>query len=102
MHGPSRREFLKSSVTTACVAGLGMGALSRSPAATTSRISPAPGSIKKGLVFDMLPENLSYADRFKMARDTGFEVIQVPTEPDQRKAEEIKKSADAASIRIDS
>ena len=105
MHGPSRREFLKSSVTTACVAGLGMGALSRSPAPTTSPTSPAPASaaaIKKGLVFDMVPENLSYADRFKMARDTGFEVVQVPTEPDPRKAEEIKKSADAASIRIDS
>ena len=82
-----------------------MGALSRSPAPTTSPTSPAPASaaaIKKGLVFDMVPENLSYADRFKMARDTGFEVVQVPTEPDPRKAEEIKKSADAASIRIDS
>ena len=82
-----------------------MGALSRSPAPTTSPTSPAPASaaaIKKGLVFDMVPENLSYADRFKMARDTGFEVVQVPTEPDPRKAEEIKKSADAASIRSDS
>ncbi len=32
----------------------------------------------------------------------GFEVIQAPTEPDDRKAEEIKKAADDAKIRIDS
>jgi hexulose-6-phosphate isomerase len=50
----------------------------------------------------MLPENLSYADRFKLARAVGFEVVQAPTEPDERRAEEIKKAADGANIRIDS
>src|SRR2546429_7559980 len=45
---------------------------------------------------------LSIADRFKMARDAGFEVVQAPTEPDEHKAEEIKKAAEAANIRIDS
>ena len=58
--------------------------------------------MKKGLVFDMLPDKLGYAERFKLARDTGFEVVQVPTEPDERKAEEIKKAADGAGMRIDS
>lgn len=42
----------------------------------------------------MLPEKVSYGDRFKLARDVGFEVVQVPTEPDAAKAEEIKKAAD--------
>jgi hexulose-6-phosphate isomerase len=50
----------------------------------------------------MLPEKLSIADRFKMAHDVGFEVVQAPTTTDERIAEEIKKSADAASMRIDS
>src|SRR5438046_4507904 len=50
----------------------------------------------------MLPAKLSTADRFKLARDVGFEVAQVPTEPDERKAEEIKKAAEVANIRIDS
>ena len=62
----------------------------------------APLPIKKGVLLEMLPEKLSYADRFKMARDVGFEVVQAPTTPDQRTAEEIKKAADGASIRIDS
>jgi len=51
---------------------------------------------------EMLPASLSCAERFKMARDVGFEVIQAPTELDQSKAEEIKKAADGAKIRIDS
>ena len=63
---------------------------------------PASLAIKKGLVFSMLPATLSVADRFKMARDVGFDVVQSPTEPDGQKAEEMKRAADAASVRIDS
>jgi hexulose-6-phosphate isomerase len=105
MRDPSRREFLKSSAATVCAAGLSTGALGRTHSAAKSdaRLEPpSPLAIKKGLVFDMLPEKLSYGDRFKLARDVGFEVVQVPTEPDAGKAEEIKKAADTAGIRIDS
>ncbi len=110
MRRASRREFLKSSVTAGCAAGLG-GGLSEyiaaagvhTPyAASTTTESPAPLPIKKGVLLEMLPENLSYADRFKLARSVGFEVVQAPTEPDERKAEEIKRAADGANMRIDS
>jgi hexulose-6-phosphate isomerase len=97
MRQPSRREFLKSSLTTACAAGLTRAAMGH-----TANLSPSALAVKKGLVFTMLPEELSYADRFKLARDTGFEIVQAPTEPEGRKAEEIKKAADSAGIRIDS
>src|SRR5260370_16651310 len=50
----------------------------------------------------MLPRTLSHANRFKLARDTGFEVVQAPTTPDQHAAEELKNAATAANIRIDS
>src|SRR5438105_5713449 len=105
MRHPSRREFLKSSATAACAAGLGGGALANSLTADSSSAAtpfPAAHSIKKGVWFEMLPAKLSTADRFKLARDVGFEVVQVPTEPDESKAEEIKKAAEAANIRIDS
>src|SRR5205085_7942275 len=107
----SRRDFPKSSVTAACAASLGTTALAESVAATSAsaasdpRVAPAspgPLPIKKGVWFGMLPQNLSIADRYKMARDVGFEVVQAPTEPDEHKAEEVKKAADAAGIRIDS
>jgi L-ribulose-5-phosphate 3-epimerase len=108
MRNPSRREFLKSTVTTACSAGLAACGLpeilAASPAlrGTLATPPPAPLPIKKGVLLDMLPTTLNYADRMKMARDVGFDVIQAPTTPDQREAEEIKKAADSASVRIDS
>jgi L-ribulose-5-phosphate 3-epimerase len=50
----------------------------------------------------MLPSTLSYADRFKMARNVGFEQVECGTQPDQGKADEIKKAAQAAGLRIHS
>lgn len=105
MRHPSRREFLKASVTTACAARVSAVALGHSlEMAGGAKRSPLSSQlhIKKGLVFDMLPEKLSYGDRFKLARDAGFEVVQAPTEADVHKAEEIKKAADSAGIHIDS
>jgi hexulose-6-phosphate isomerase len=110
MRRASRREFLKSSVTAGCAAGLGGGlseyvaaaGVDTAHAASTTTSSSDPLPIKKGVLLEMLPENLSYADRFKLARAVGFEVVQAPTEPDERKAEEIKRAAEGANIRIDS
>jgi L-ribulose-5-phosphate 3-epimerase len=108
MHIPSRREFLKSTVTAACSAGLGVGGftelVARSPASRSPLAAPPPAPllIKKGVLLEMLPAKLSYAERMKMARDVGFEVIQAPTTPDEHEAEEIKKAADGANVRIDS
>ncbi len=108
MSNSSRREFLKSTVTTAVSAGLGACAgaelFAASPVSNGALASPrpAPLPIKKGLVFDMLPAKLSYAERMKLARDVGFEVVQASTTPDEHEAEEIKKAADGANIRIDS
>src|SRR5256884_308753 len=87
----TRRDFVKTSLA-AYVSGFAAGPLAQS----------RPPSIKKGLVFDMVPGNLSYADRFKLVRDTGFQVVQALTEPDEGKAEAMKQAADAANIRIDS
>ena len=99
MHDESRRQFLKSSVSAACAATLS-GALAKNLFATTP--SPAALHIKKGILLDMLPANLSYAERLKLAREIGFDVLQAPTQPDEHKAEELKKAADTAEIRIDS
>jgi hexulose-6-phosphate isomerase len=97
MGDSSRREFLKSSFTVACAAGL-----SASLPASTLAADSAALAIKKGVLLEMLPETLSYADRFKLAREVGFDVVQAPTTPDARTVEVIKQAADAASIRVDS
>jgi L-ribulose-5-phosphate 3-epimerase len=128
----TRREFVRAGVAAACGLGIGGGALAgelhgaggaekggASPSPTgraatarngaTSAAGETAGEqakgalhVKKGLVMDMLPTKLSYAERFKMARDVGFEVVQAPTTPDMHEAEEMKKAADGAGIRIDS
>ncbi|HTI05555.1 MAG TPA: sugar phosphate isomerase/epimerase family protein [Gemmatimonadales bacterium] len=83
----NRRDFVKSTLAIASAAALPRRSVS---------------GIKKGLVFDMVSADLSYADRFKLVRDSGFEVVQALTEPDQHKAEQMRHAADAAGIRIDS
>ena len=98
----SRRDFLKTSVAAACGAAIGGPAARSAGAASAGGATPAPLPIKKGVLLGMLPKQLSYADRFKMARDVGFEVVQAYTTPDQHEAEEIKKAADDAKIKIDS
>jgi L-ribulose-5-phosphate 3-epimerase len=80
-----RRSFLAASLTLPAA----FAAQSRLP-------------IRKALYLGMLPRKLSYADRFTLARDTGFEAVECDTAPEQTVAEEIKKAAEAAGIRIHS
>ena len=98
MRDPNRRDFLKSSAVTLCATTFPAAAL----AEFSSVPKPDAASIKKGLVLSMLPEKLPVADRFKLARDTGFEVIQAPTTPNAKQADEIKAAADASGVRVDS
>src|SRR5690242_4181440 len=93
----SRRDFVKTSFVAVCAAGIGSDAV-----AVGAKQSAARLPIKKGLVFDMLPGSMSVADRFKLAKDVGFDVVQAPTTPDEREAEEIKRASEAVGIRIDS
>ena len=94
MKNESRREFLKTSVGAACAA-----AIVTSAGKSIAASPPAEAvAIKKGIWMEMLPGNLSYAERLKMAREVGFEVMQAPTQPDEGKAEELRKEADAAWI----
>ncbi len=124
MKRTSRREFVKAGVVGAVAAGIGGSAAAREFAAGAGALTKnwaanngAAGgtsaeavggqtagklTIKKGLVYDMLPSGMSYAERFKLARNAGFEVVQANTTPDEHEAEEIKKAAEAAGIRIDS
>lgn len=85
----TRREFVKA------VSAVAASSFVKLPTAS----KPV---IKKGLVFDMVPSAMSYADRFQLVRDAGFEVVQALTEPDDTKAAAMKHAADAAGIHIDS
>ena len=90
----SRREFLKTSVA------LGAGLAAPGMGTATPPAPPLPSTIKKSLVIYMLPEKLSYRDRFQLARDTGFECIEAQTVTDPRVAEEIKNAAEDTGVKI--
>ena len=92
----SRRDFLKASVA------LGAGLAAPGMGTATPPAPPAPSVLKKSLVIYMLPEKLSYRDRFQLARDTGFDCIEAQTVTDPRVAEEIKKAAEDTGIKIHS
>src|SRR5947199_5804705 len=89
MRNSSRRQFVKSSIAATFAAGLETS-LSRSMlresallGETAATVPADSAAIKKGVLLEMLPDKLSYADRFKMAREVGFEVVQAPTTPDR-------------------
>src|SRR5690349_208367 len=106
MSEQTRRDFLKSSAGAALGMHLGT-ANAFAPIANTATSNAGPSAsatlvVKKGLVINMLPAKMNYADRFKLARDAGFEVVQALTTPDGRTAEEIQKAATSSGIHIDS
>ncbi len=69
---------------------------------TTLANPAAQGTLKKSVLINMLPNNLSYLDRFKMAVDTGFEAIEMQTITDPKEADDIKAASDQAKLRIHS
>ena len=58
--------------------------------------------IRKAVLLSMLPRSLSYADRFRLAKNVGFEAIECPTIPDEKEAEEIRKASETAQLPIHS
>ncbi len=58
--------------------------------------------IRKAVLLGMLPSKLSYAERFQLARETGFAQIEARTVADPEEAERIRQAADDAKVRIHS
>src|ERR1700754_1989412 len=52
--------------------------------------------------YNMLPESASIADKFRIAKEAGFERIECPTTPDETQAEQMKKAAEDVNIAIHS
>jgi len=93
-----RRGFLKSIVATAVV-----GAVRPARGAQSSAGQQSPSTtIHKSTLISMLPRQLSYADRFAMARDAGFEAVEMQTMTKDDEAAEVKEASKKAGVRIHS
>ncbi len=88
----SRRDFLGTSAALLPVAA----AVPRAAAARES------ASITKAVLISMLPKELSYLDRFKLAVDIGFNEMEVQTVDSDEETAKIKSAADKAGLRIHS
>lgn len=103
MSESSRRSFLKQAgVVSAAAAAAGLGAVPDvAAAASTAAVAPG-GSPKKAVLIGMLPKNLPLVERFALAREVGFDGMEVNTVDDPAEAEAIAKAAQQAKLPIHS
>jgi len=78
------------------------GAAALAAAAFAPRPAFAAGSPKKAVLISMLPKELSYEDRFKLARDAGFAGIEMRTVSDAKEAETIRAASAKTGLRVHS
>ncbi len=93
-----RRTFLKL-LAAGWVAGQASPAFAGQAASPAVR--PSTG-IRKSTLISMLPRELSYADRFALARDAGFEAIEMQTISKEEEATEIRDASKKTGLRIHS
>lgn len=100
-----RRKFLK---TLAALAGT-TAAMPVAAQQAPSPAQPAPGVsrgnpavLKKSTLISMLPKERSYAERFAIGREAGFEAVEVGTITADADAQEIKAASDKTGLKIHS
>ncbi len=101
-----RRTFLKSVAAVAVAGGaVATRATAQAAPAAASQAPAAAGAasgIRKATLISMLPKELSYADRFALARKAGFDAIEMQTINKADEAAEIREAAVKSGIRIHS
>src|SRR4029453_17625384 len=80
-----RRNFLKSAAAVVFM--------------PPPQLSPRP---RKAVLISMLPKDLSYAQRFSIAREAGFDAIEMQTVAPENEAAEIRDAATSMGLRIHS
>ena len=99
----SRRSFLKQAgVASAAVAASSAFMPSADAALSPLAVTPPGGSPKKAVLIGMLPKDLPYPERFALAREVGFEGMEVNTIENPAEAEAIAKAAQSARLPIHS
>ena len=98
----NRRTFLK--LVAAALAAAAPAARAHAGTAGAKRPQPSPASstIKKSVLINMLPKELSYAAKFALAREVGFEGIEMQTIARPEEAAEIREAAAKTGLRIHS
>ncbi len=95
-----RRTFLKS---------IGAGALSigsldhgRGDVATSAQSARATSGIRKAVLISMLPQESSFAERFKIGHEAGFDGIEMQTVTQSEIAAEIQEASKQTGLKVHS
>jgi len=92
----NRRAFLE--MTAAASAASAFAALKPRPVTAAA----AEGGLKKAVYISMLPKELGYPDKFKLALEVGFQGIEIGTISDPAVAAEIKEASAKTGLKIHS
>lgn len=96
----NRRRFLKQYSAAALGGALvGTGAASSASSLMDSALASAT-SLKKGACIGVLPSELSVLERFKLAKELGFQGIEPNTLETQEEVEEFRRASEATGIKI--
>ena len=87
-----RRRFLEAAAALSAATAL--------PARWAAAASA--GSPKKAVLVSMLPKELPYVDRFRLAVDAGFAGIEMQTIADPAQAEDVRKASAQSGLRVHS
>jgi L-ribulose-5-phosphate 3-epimerase len=92
-----RRTFLKLLAAT-------IGTAQAAPTLAQQKAPAAerPSGIRKSVLISMLPRNRPYAERFALAREAGFEAIEMQTVTAEDEAAQIREAAQSTGLRIHS
>jgi L-ribulose-5-phosphate 3-epimerase len=93
-----RRTFMK--ILAAALASAAPSL--RTDAAAAPPPQTAGPVVRKSILINMLPGKLPYAERFALAREAGFDAIEMQTVTRDEEAAEIKEAAAKAGLRIHS
>jgi L-ribulose-5-phosphate 3-epimerase len=96
-----RRAFLERAAALSAVAAAAPRS-ARAGVVSAVQAGQAPTGPRKACYVSMLPKDRSYAERFRIAREAGFDGVEVGTVAEPKVADEVKEAATKADLRIHS
>jgi hexulose-6-phosphate isomerase len=96
-----RRSFLKLLAAAVGTVGPSRATYARQ-VATPPPARRTPATIRKSVLISLLPKDRSYAERFAIAREAGFEAIEMQTIARDEEAAEIREASQKADLRVHS
>jgi hypothetical protein len=98
---PDRRTFL-ASLAAGVTAGQRLFTTGAAPSSSSQPAASSGSRIRKAVLISMLPKELSYAQKFALGREAGFEGIEMRTVANAEEAAEIRDASAQTGLKIHS